>query len=161
MSYTGNPSTNPVDALRLEIGDTDEDNSILTDNDYIYFINKNPDSFRKQWQAAAQAALFKLARYTRERAGQIEVDGSAAYRQYAQALKDKITNPAYSDVHPISFFGGVDRANYISNSLNPDIVDQQFFRGQSNNFVHGFGKRDIEPNGVPVEPIEQDFNGAI
>lgn len=46
MLLTLDPLNNPIDALRLEFGDTDEFDQILTDESYQYFIDKYGKSKR-------------------------------------------------------------------------------------------------------------------
>lgn len=128
--YTGNPATNPIDALRLRVGDTDEDDVWLTDNDYQYYLGTIP-TFKQQVLASSQAILFKLARYTRERAGQIEVYGSDVYKNYADALVRLIKDPAFNGVYPMSYFGGIVKQDVYDNIENQDIIQTEFYTGQN------------------------------
>jgi hypothetical protein len=136
--YTGDPINNPIDALRLQVGDTDNDEVWLTDNDYLYYISIYPDMKRQQALAASQAILFKLSRRTRERAGQIEVYAGDAYNNYADALIRLVKDPAFSAVNPLSYFGGV-YIEDVSNAFNDiDTVAPVFYRGQSEQpCIHG------------------------
>lgn len=134
--YTGNPDTNPIDALRLQLGDTDENNPWLTDNDYQFYLNKYPNnSGRKIVIAAAQAILFKLAKYTRERAGQIEVYGSDVYRNYSDAIERFIKDSSFNGVYPLSYFGGISKIDEEANNANPDVIQKTFKTGDSENGI--------------------------
>ena len=140
--YTGNPLINPIDALRLEVGDTDCKDVWLDDNDYKYFLANNVGDRKGCIHAAASAILFKLARYTRERVGQVEVYGAEAYKNYADALERKAKSLYFGRVNPISFFGGVYRDDMVANATDPAIVDQPFYRGQSDGEADFLTKRD-------------------
>ena len=154
MSYTNNPATNPIDALRLEVGDIDSEYPLLDDSAYSYYITKFPSNFRQQWMAAAQAILFTLSRWTRERTGQIEVYGSEAYKQYADALQMKLKNPSLNGVNPVCYFGGVEVTDKLENFTNPDITDQPHYRGQSDGMVDSFFKRKLYTDGTVEEQTE-------
>lgn len=130
--YTNDPLNNPIDALRLQVGDTDNEELWLTDNDYSYYIQAYPDKIRRQALAASQAILFKLSRRTRERAGQIEVYGSDAYRNYADALIRLVKDPAFTNVNPLSYFGGIILEDVVANDRNIDLNQPTFYHGQSN-----------------------------
>ena len=127
--YTGNPSTNPIDALRLEFGDTDEYVCWLTDEDYQYYIDNNTSNsalIRK----VGNAILMRLARETRERSGQEEKYGSEAFKNYKEALLLKLKDPAFGMLAPISYFGGINREDMESNAINDELVQQPFYEGQ-------------------------------
>lgn len=152
--YTGDPINNPVDAIRLEVGDTDADDVWLTDNDYLYYIQKYPNNTRAIVNAAAQGILFKLTRYTRERAGQIDVYGAEAYKNYKDALLLKLKDFSFNGVRPISFFGGINRQESADNFLDPSLVDQPFYRGQQNESPEWWDKRNVDGSGQTVEPLD-------
>lgn len=152
--YTNDPVNNPVDALRLEVGDTDIDDVWLTNEDYAYYQQKYPNSFRSAVLAAAQGILFKLSRYTRERAGQVDVYGAEAYKNYSDALRMKLKDFSLSEVKPISFFGGTYREVASSTHLDPALVDQPFYRGQQNGSPEWWDKRNIDNAGQSLEPLE-------
>ncbi len=154
--YTGNPSTNPIDALRLEFGDTDEYESWLADGDYQYFINLNL-STRQLHQKIGTTILMKLSREVRERSGQEERYGSDAFTNYRLALMDKLKNPNFGNVAPLAFFGGVDRESMYSNATNPDIVQQPFYEGQTNGVADWQTFRLYKSRGGNVEPEDNNF----
>ena len=152
--YTNDPLNNPVDAVRLEVGDTDEFEIWLTDNDYLYYLTQYDGNIRKCTTAAASAILFKLARRTRERAGQIDVYGAEAYRNYADALDRKLKDFNLNNVNPISYFGGINRELTSDNFQNPNLIDQPFYRGQQNGKPDWYGKREVLLEGDVEEPLE-------
>lgn len=78
------------DKLRLELGDTDEDNPLFNDDEIAYFLSVESDDIIKARLRAAEAAVFKLAR-----AFDFETDGqsfkrsqmSSAYATMAKQLR--------------------------------------------------------------------------
>ena len=67
------PINNPIDALRLEFGDTDEYDYVLSDQSYQYFINaygNSPTLLRKKLGMTILAVFAKEG--FRQRVGQEE-----------------------------------------------------------------------------------------
>lgn len=134
MAYTGNPLTNPVDELRLKLGDIDPDFPLMEDTEYQYFITKNGADQIQALLSAAQSLLFYISRYTRERTGMIEVYGAEAFQNYLDAYKQLVKNPnGISGLNPIPFYGGISKADIRANRADFDVVNPAFYRGQTNN----------------------------
>lgn len=131
MSYTGNPSTNDVDALRLRLGDIYDDFEILADADYQYFLDQF-ESINRAVIPAAQAILFKLTRWTRERTGDIEVYGSDWAKQYRSAVLDMIKNPDLNPVIAMPYAGGISRSDMRANDADTDTVRPSAYEGMAN-----------------------------
>ena len=86
MAYTNSPSTSAIDRLRLNVGDI-YSVEILDDATYTYYYTKNEQNERRATREIFTVLLFALSRYTRERAGDIEVYGSDYFRNYLDAVK--------------------------------------------------------------------------
>lgn len=132
MPYTGNPATNAVDRIRLTVGDTFDDMELLSDADYEYFIAA-AGSERRAVLDAARAILFKLARFVRERTGDIEVYGGDWWTHYRTALQDVIKNPDLAFSIAIPYAGGISRSDMIANDLDPDTVSREIGVGYNAN----------------------------
>ena len=134
MAYTGNPLTNPVDELRLKLGDIDPDFPLMEDAEYQYFITKNGADQIQALLGAAQSLLFYISRYTRERTGMIEVYGAEAFQNYLDAYKQLIKNPnGIAGLNPVPFFGGIFKSDVRENRADIDVINPPFYRGQTNN----------------------------
>lgn len=120
MPYAGNPATNPIDAVRLNVGDTWPDFEMLADSDYQYFLDKNEGNINRATIDAARAILFKLTRMVRERTGDIEVYGSEWFKNYRDALLEIINNPGLSISLAMPYAGGISRTDMCQNKANPD-----------------------------------------
>lgn len=102
------PINNPIHALRLEYGDLDEYDYILSDQSYDFYINKYPQSPTMANKSIGMAILAKFAREGyRQRVGQEEAYLGERYKNYLDWLKQKIMNPALSGRLPAVYVGGV------------------------------------------------------
>lgn len=144
------PINNPIHALRLEFGDIDEYDYILSDESYQYFINKyaltSPTVISR---SIGNAILAKLAKDGfRQRVGQEEAFLSERYKNYLDWIKQKVSNPLLSGVVPAVYVGGVfrDVVEYYEN--HPNLVDSMFYRGQHSGIPYWLSKRITTPFGV-------------
>lgn len=156
--YTGNPSTNPIDAFRVEWGDTDEFFVILQDSEYQYVIDKyNTDSKRSKQIGMAMLAKLALTG-VRERVGQEERFGQDAFNNFYKFVKDKITNPSFGNILPLIYAGGTNRCETASIATDKTLVDLPFFRGQSSGVADWQESRSFLLNGEIIEPSEKVTN---
>ncbi len=128
MAYTNSPSTSAIDRLRLNVGDI-YSVEILADATYTYYLTKNEQNERRATREIFTVLLFALSRYTRERAGDIEVYGSDYFRNYLDAVKLAITNPSIDSITAIPFAGGISRSDMATRANDPDAVQKQFYIG--------------------------------
>ena len=126
-----NPLLNPIHALRLEYGDVDEYDYILSDQSYQYYLEKYKDSPKMASKSIGLAILSKFAREGyRQRVGQEEAYLGERYKNYLDWLKQRLTNPALTGTIPAVYVGGVlvDTVDFYNN--NPDLVTPHFYKGQ-------------------------------
>ena len=131
MAYTASPATSVTDRLRLNVGDI-HSVEILDDETYTYYYNKNEQNERRATRDLFTVLLFALSRYTRERAGQIEVYGSDYFRSYLDAVKLAITNPSVDSITAMPFAGGISRTDMDERASDIDAVDKPFYMGCTN-----------------------------
>ena len=120
MSYTGNPASNPIDRIRLNVGDIWADMEWLHDEDYQYFLDKNNGNENRATMDAARALLFALTRFTRERTGDIEVFGGDMFNNYFKALELILKDPNISISAAVPYAGGISKKDMLDNALNID-----------------------------------------
>ena len=130
MPYTGSPSTNAVDALRLLLGDTYSDMDVLQNADYQYFLDTY-GSVNRAAHPAAMALLLRLSRWTRERTGDIEVYGSDWAKTYRVALVEWTKNPNLSLQIAVPYAGGISKADMKANDLNTDNARPSAYEGMT------------------------------
>jgi len=92
-SYSGDPATSPIDAIRLEIGDTVEEEQLLSDEEINYLYQ---ESGKRVFAAAARACDILASKFAREAdvsVGGMRVqwrDQAEAYAALAQKIRQKI-----------------------------------------------------------------------
>ena len=125
MAYTGDPLNNPIDALRLSVGDIWPDIELLQDADYEYFLIKNKNNNTMAMLEAAKVLLFKLSRFTRERTGDIEVYGDSWYKNFKSALELLLKDPNMTLFSPMPYAGGISKSDMAKYTSDPDAVLRQ------------------------------------
>ena len=123
-----------INAVRIEIADTDIALPILSDDEITYFLNKNSESVRRASLDAARVALMKLSQTGDSMVGIISVKGSKVAEQYRLALELYLKSPHLNPIlnglgsfvdsngktqNPI-YAGGISNADMLANVSNPD-----------------------------------------
>lgn len=129
MPYTGNPSTNAVDRIRLAVGDIWDDIEMLKDADYQYFLDRNLGNENRATMDAVKAVIFKLARMTRERTGDIEVYGGEWFANYYKMLLLLLKDPNASLSLAVPYAGGISKSDMLANDINNDNVVREINLG--------------------------------
>lgn len=129
MPYSGDPANSITDRVRLLVGDIWSDMEMLTDADYQYFLDKYSQNVNRAALDAARTILFKLARLTRERTGDIEVYGSEWFKDYRSALELMLKNPDLSISVVMPYAGGISKADMLANDLDCDNTTRDVYVG--------------------------------
>jgi len=111
-----------IQALRIELGDTDMTLPIMSDQEYRYFLEKNNWSVRRAAMDAAKSIIFKLSMRTDETIDIFSIKGSKASTQYMQALTMYIKNPDLNPVlqNAMPYAGGISNSDMQANDANLD-----------------------------------------
>lgn len=120
-----------TDRVRLRLGDTLTP-YILDDTSIDYYITKNNDNENRAYKELLTVMLFYLSRFTRERAGDIEVYGGEYFRQYYDAVKLALSNPELNYMVAVPYAGGISRSDMETNQQDSDAVDKPFYNGFTN-----------------------------
>jgi hypothetical protein len=131
MPYTGDPANNPIDRVRLAVGDIWDDMEMLTDADYQYFLDRNDGNENRATLDAARAILFKLTRMTRERTGDIEVYGGEWFKNYKDALLLILKDPNAAISLAVPYAGGISKSDMFKNDADCDNVVREINIGYS------------------------------
>jgi hypothetical protein len=117
-----------IQALRYELGDTSVEFPIMSDSEYQYFLSKNDYVIRRAAMDAAKSIMFKLSMRDDSAVDLFSIKGSAAARNYMQALKMYISDPNLNQAlqNVQGYAGGISKADMIANDSNADnnIVNQ-------------------------------------
>lgn len=131
MSFTGDPANNALDRIRLITGDTDPTYEFLDDATYQYLLDKNNQNEKQAAIEGARYILANIARYTRERTGDIEVYGNEFFKNYRDYLLELVNNPNFSNILPKPYAGGISKQDMLDNDENTDNVRPTPYRGFS------------------------------
>lgn len=144
-----------INAVRIEVGDTDPALPILSDSEITYALQKYNLSVNKAWPQCASWILFKLAQSGDELVGILSVKGSKAAEQYRLALQMKLKDPNLNPVldglgsfvdsdgktqNPI-YAGGISNSDMLANTSNPDnnyIPNPIYQKGENKPFAGPF-----------------------
>lgn len=114
-----------IQQVRIEVGDTDINFPILSDEEYRYFLDKNNDSIRRAAMDSARALLMKLSINSSDQVVDIfSIKGAKAAEAYRQALMLYIKNPDLNQLlqNVQGYAGGVSKADMQANDANLDNV---------------------------------------
>lgn len=121
-----NDPQNPLDRMRLKVGDTDVDNEYLSTEWYAYFYNKLDGNETLASVECAKAILARFTGSTREVVDQVEIYGNDQFRNYLLWLEKFISDPNISGLRsPVPFAGGISKYDIEQRLCDSDnnIVD--------------------------------------
>lgn len=115
-TYTNSPETVPRDAVRLAIGDTDDSDQQLSDEEIAYFLSLNENDVILASADAADALSAQYSRMAVEEVGDSEQDLSKKAQNY-RLLADRLrarneageNGSEEENVPLVAAAGGIDR----------------------------------------------------
>ena len=117
-----------IQALRYELGDVSPEWPIMSDEEYQYFLSKNDYVVRRAAMDAAKSIMFKLSMRDDSSTDIFSIKGSAAAKNYIQALLMFIKNPDLNSLYDKvqGYAGGISKQDMQANDSNLDnnIVNQ-------------------------------------
>ena len=117
-----------IQALRYELGDVSPEWPIMSDEEYQYFLSKNDYVVRRAAMDAAKSIMFKLSMRDDSSVDLFSIKGSAAAKNYIQALLMFIKNPDLNSLYDKvqGYAGGISKQDMQANDSNLDnnIVNQ-------------------------------------
>lgn len=117
-----------IQALRYELGDVSPEFPIMSDEEYQYFLSKNDYVVRRAAMDAAKSIMFKLSMRDDSSTDIFSIKGSAAAKNYMQALLMFIKNPDLNSLYDKvqGYAGGISKQDMQANDSNLDnnIVNQ-------------------------------------
>lgn len=129
MSFTNDPINNPIDEIRLMVGDIDPYDELLSDQVYKYLYYQN-DTKRKAAVEALKFIVNMLASCVTEKAGGLFVKDSERFEQYSKLLSRYTKDPTFSLLAPAMPYAGgisvIDMENNegsLDNRLNKSTID--------------------------------------
>jgi hypothetical protein len=142
-TYSGDPDSTALDAIRFLIGDTDTNDQLLS-NEEISWVNSEASGSSTATTALYDAAMrccltiaSKLAREADKQIGDLSVSMSQrakAYREQAVELKNLATREG---TVPTPYAGGITISDKDIDEENSDIFRSWFSSGQFENVRDG------------------------
>lgn len=123
-TYSGDPSTSDLDAVRFMIQDTVQEDPLLQ-NEEISFLLTETGSVRSAAVRAAQTIAAKFARLADFTLGDYSANYSQRAQQYTQIAREL---SAKSAVLAAPFAGGITRSQKEAVRQNSNRVDPKFTR---------------------------------
>lgn len=122
MAFKNNP-LDPIDRMRLLIGDIDPDLPLVEDQWYAYYLSQNNNNEKKTAIQVAKNILAQYTGYSREREGMVEVYGNEIFNQYLRWLKDLLSDSSLGLLSaPMPYAGGISQSDFCANNANTDNI---------------------------------------
>jgi hypothetical protein len=111
-----------IQDLRYELGDTSPEFPIMSDAEYQYFLTKNSNALQRSAMDAAKSIMLKLSMRSDETVDIFSVKGTAAAKNYMQALQMYIKNPDLNTMYDKiqGYAGGISKEDMLKNDSNLD-----------------------------------------
>ena len=112
-----------IQKVKLEIGLSGDAETLLTDEEITYFLEKNKNNIKKASLDAAKTVLFTLSQQVHERSGvELEIWGHTWFENYMQTLKLYLSNPNYNIAieQAKAYAGGISLSDMQANIDNTD-----------------------------------------
>jgi hypothetical protein len=129
-TYGARPADSATDAIRLLIGDTDEADPQLQDEELAYYLSEYP----KLYQAAAEACRGIAARYARQvskTTGRISVQAQDRHKHYLELAAEMEKKAAVRGGGARMFVGGRSHAGKRAFKEDSDAVQPAFRVGMN------------------------------
>lgn len=136
MAYTNSPTVNLIDEVRLLIGDTDEMNEFLTDEEISYYIVKRGQGLPAA-VGCARGLQAKFSKLADETAGDVEVKWAQRARlaaSLADALTQQMNGTDGSATPDLVWAGGISVSDMAARKADTDNVPSKFTMGMMGQF---------------------------
>jgi len=131
MPYNNSPETDQIDEVRLLVGDNDETNEHLSDEEISYYIVKRGSGLPAAI-GCAYALQAKFSKLADETAGDVEVKWSQRARTamaLAEKLESQLSGGGGSAIPTGIFGGGISVSDMQIRNADPNRVGGRFAVG--------------------------------
>lgn len=135
-SYSGNPSNSAKDLVRFLIGDTDQSDWLLQDEEIQYLLSLYNNVALNASIRACESIIAKFSRLADESAGSVSVSFSQKATAYQKMITTLRVRLATDDMQP--FAGGISQAQKQIVEANKDRVPPDFSK-------HMMENKDVAP----------------
>lgn len=127
-SYSGDPSSSDLDALRFLIGDTDTSDQQFSDEELNYLLDQTDDNVVAAALLAIDRLLIKYSRTPDQKTGDIDIKYSQRVEQLTKA-RASIT----AGLAPVPYAGGISVSDMESVRDDTDRAGPIFALGMTDN----------------------------
>lgn len=124
-TYTNNPSGVALDRIRLLIGDIDQCDQLLSDEELTFFLEEADNCSKTAAIEACYAIMARFSRLANESVGSVSIQHATKATQY-QTLAEQMRSRLSIYTRP--YAGGITVVDKDSTRLNPDRVQPSFTR---------------------------------
>jgi len=130
-SYSGNPANSAKDAVRFEIGDTDQTDPLLQDEEINYFLAQYNNFVLNTAIRCLEAIMAKFSRMVNEAVGGVRIDFTDRIKNMDLMKRAIIQRLATESATP--YAGGIFVSDEINNLNNPNIILPDFTKHMMEN----------------------------
>lgn len=138
FTYSNSPSSEPRDAVRLLIGDTDENDPLLTDDEVAFYLTEASDNQYKAASEACKGIAAKLGRRPDYMVGRTLVSNQKRAQDFLKLAEELRRKYLISSATP--FAGGIKESDKEAQESDSDRALPYFTRKSFEN--------------PPVNPLE-------
>jgi hypothetical protein len=150
-TYSENPESSPKDYVRFLIGDTDQSEPLLSDQEIGLYLRTYNNGALMAAMRCCEAIAAKFSRRVNESVGQVKMDFSQAAKAYRDMALDLRRRMAIDTVSP--YAGGISKSDKYTQDLNADRVKPDFTKQMmDNNQISPFTS--IGQNTDPLQDAE-------
>jgi len=133
-TYTGDPSANNKDEVRFLIGDTDNTDQIVTDEEITYAIAQESNNTLAAIRVV-RAVIGKYAKKVDKAVGDLKISSSQMVEHYKDLLLYLEEQRLHADP-PMPFAGGISISQKDTVEADSDRVEPSFTKGMHDNPEH-------------------------
>ena len=133
MSFTNDPVNSLTDRVRLIVGDTMTEIEYLSDEVYVFLLDKYANNVTAASLEASRYILGSLSKYSRQRTGDIEVYGAEMFKNYRDFLRELLRNPQMLFDRATIYAGGISKSDMKKNDRRSDNVAPTVYKGMTTN----------------------------
>jgi len=128
-TYTGDPNSSPKDAVRFYLGDTQELNPELWDEEIYFLLSEEGDVVIRAAARGASALVAKYAKVVDKRVDRLDLKSSDKFEHYkelATYLWGRVSSTGLGV--PMPYAGGISRTDKQSYVDDSDLTNPFFTR---------------------------------
>lgn len=128
-SYSGNPADSELDSVRFLVGDTDEKDQLINDEEIEFLLSLETNLYKASAKVAESIA-GKFSRFADQSIGDYSISYSDLSDKYF-ALAESLRSTAKRDIaikSALAYAGGISKADKLNQKLDSDRVRPAFAR---------------------------------